>query len=697
MRHRLVLCVVVLSLTLSVPTGLAASYKSPSHTSRWTAVSKGPKKTKPQWSRQTGATTGAIAGAAIATTAASDPVLFGDETTESGVDSTNSGLAGAFPFSNNTNGSAETISVYLGGRTRAKRLVAGLYRDNNGHPAALLASGSNTSPVGGTWNTVTIPVTAIASGSRYWVAVLGTGGTLYLRTASKSSCRSENSAQRSLTGLPSTWSTGSTSAACPVSAYISGPATPLASSPTQSIGDSGSVVDPTALLAPSDTAPPSVSGQPIEGQTLTTTNGAWTNLPTSYSYAWQDCDTAGNNCTAISGATSSSYTLSAEDVSHTVRSVVTASNLLGYGTASSDATASVLPLPPANTAAPTVSGATQQGQTLSTTNGSWSNGPTSFEYAWQDCDTAGNNCTNISGATATTYTLAAGDVGHTIKSVVTATNEGGSTSAASAATAVVATLAPPPPPSNTALPVVTGTTTQGQTLSTSNGSWSGSPTSYSYRWRQCDSAGNNCTNISGATATTYTLAAGDVGHTIKSVVSATNAGGSGSATSAQTAAVTSNIPAPPANSTLPAISGTVAQGQALTTSNGSWTNNPSSFAYKWEDCNSSGASCTIISGATSNTYILTTADVGDTIRAIVTATNPGGSGSATSAQTAAVTSSPSSNTNCAGANGSGVVNQSSLDACGFPSMNTTGPAAGTTFTSSTGFTREHARARSTTG
>ena len=418
---------------------------------------------------------------------------------------------------------------------------------------------------------------------------------------------------------------------------------------------------------------------------MTTTNGAWTNLPTSYSYAWQDCDTAGNNCTAISGATSSSYTLSAEDVSHTVRSVVTASNLVGYGTASSDATASVLPLPPANTTAPTVSGATQQGQTLSTTNGSWSNGPTSFEYAWQDCDTAGNNCTNISGATATTYTLAAGDVGHTIEAVVTATNAGGSTSAASAATAVVATLAPPPPPSNTALPVVTGTTTQGQTLSTSNGSWTGSPTSYSYRWRQCDSAGNNCTDISGATATTYSLAAGDVGHTIKSVVSATNAGGSGSATSAQTAAVTSNIPAPPANSTLPAISGTVAQGQALTTSNGSWTNNPSSFAYKWEDCNSSGASCTIISGATSNTYILTTADVGDTIRAIVTATNPGGSGSATSAQTAAVTSSPSSNTDCAGANGSGVVNQSSLDACGFPSMNTTGPAAGTTFTSSSGF------------
>ena len=62
MRHRLILCVLVLSLTLSAPTGLAASHRSPSHTSRWTAVSKGPKQSKHQWSRQTGATDGRHSG-----------------------------------------------------------------------------------------------------------------------------------------------------------------------------------------------------------------------------------------------------------------------------------------------------------------------------------------------------------------------------------------------------------------------------------------------------------------------------------------------------------------------------------------------------------------------------------------------------------------------------------------------------------
>ena len=105
------------------------------------------------------------------------------------------------------------------------------------------------------------------------------------------------------------------------------------------------------LLAPTNTAPPVVSGNPTQGQTLNTTNGSWANLPTSYAYAWQDCDTAGNSCATISGATTSSYTLTAADAGHTIRSVVTASNLLGSGTASSNPTATVVPLPPANTAA----------------------------------------------------------------------------------------------------------------------------------------------------------------------------------------------------------------------------------------------------------------------------------------------------------------------------------------------------------
>ena len=79
----------------------------------------------------------------------------------------------------------------------------------------------------------------------------------------------------------------------------------------------------------------------------------------------------------------------------------------------------------------------------------------------------------------------------------------------------------PSPPSNTGLPVVSGVAQQGQTLTASNGSWTGSPTSFGYRWRDCDASGNSCVDISGATGSSYLLQAGDVGHTLRVVVTAT--------------------------------------------------------------------------------------------------------------------------------------------------------------------------------
>ena len=121
---------------------------------------------------------------------------------------------------------------------------------------------------------------------------------------------------------------------------------------------------------------------------------------------------------------------------------------------------------------------------------------------------------------------------------MTATNTGGNGSATSAQTAALASQPAPPPaaPSNTALPVIGGTATQGQTLNISAGTWIGGP-SYAYQWRQCDASGNNCTNISGATSSANTPVSGDVALTLRGVVTATNAGGSVSATSVQTAAV----------------------------------------------------------------------------------------------------------------------------------------------------------------
>jgi hypothetical protein len=97
---------------------------------------------------------------------------------------------------------------------------------------------------------------------------------------------------------------------------------------------------------------------------------------------------------------------------------------------------------PAPVQAPTVSGTPQVGQTLTTSNGTWTSDTTpTYTYAWGRCDTAGNNCAAIPAATANTYKLTTDDQGHTLRSYVTATNSTGGTQNMSAPTAVV-TAAP---------------------------------------------------------------------------------------------------------------------------------------------------------------------------------------------------------------------------------------------------------------
>ena len=96
--------------------------------------------------------------------------------------------------------------------------------------------------------------------------------------------------------------------------------------------------------------------------------------------------------------------------------------------------------------------------------------------------------------------------------------------------------------------------------------------------------------------------------------------------------------AAPVNTGAPTITGTAEQGSTLTAQNGSWDNNPASFAYQWQRCTAAGASCTNIPNATAKTYNVTGADVGHRLRVRVSATNADGTTTADSATTAVVTS-----------------------------------------------------------
>jgi hypothetical protein len=189
--------------------------------------------------------------------------------------------------------------------------------------------------------------------------------------------------------------------------------------------------------------------------------------------------------------------------------------------------------PPVNTVLPVVTGQPIQGSVLSTTNGTWTGGPT-FTYQWL------RNGTNRPASTASSILLTAQDVGAMISCGVIATNASGAVGAESLAVGPIAA-----PPVNTVLPAVTGATITGSTLTTTNGTWTGTPTpTYARQWLR-DGANT------GSGGTTHVLVAADEGALMSCRVTATNSAGNASATSTTVGPVTPTAEDPEARSPPP--------------------------------------------------------------------------------------------------------------------------------------------------
>jgi hypothetical protein len=105
--------------------------------------------------------------------------------------------------------------------------------------------------------------------------------------------------------------------------------------------------------APSNTARPTITGEPEVGEELTAEEGTWTNTPTSYAYQWQRCDIDALSCLAVAGATGKTYGVRAADVGFRLRVEVTARNANGAGSAVSGLTGFVRPSAPITNARPT--------------------------------------------------------------------------------------------------------------------------------------------------------------------------------------------------------------------------------------------------------------------------------------------------------------------------------------------------------
>lgn len=207
--------------------------------------------------------------------------------------------------------------------------------------------------------------------------------------------------------------------------------------------------------------------------------------------------------------------------------------------------------PPTNTTPPTVTGTARVGETLTAQNGTWSNSPTAFQYQWQRCNATGASCVNVGGAVQKTYLLTSADSGRTMRVRVTGINAEGAVNARSAQTAVVA---PSAAPRNTARPTITGEPEAGQELTAEEGTWTNTPTAYTYQWQRCDVDAISCVAVTGATGKTYGVRNADVGFRVRVEVTARNANGAGSALSSPTGILVPSVPVTNARPTVSLVS-----------------------------------------------------------------------------------------------------------------------------------------------
>jgi PKD repeat protein/lysophospholipase L1-like esterase len=193
------------------------------------------------------------------------------------------------------------------------------------------------------------------------------------------------------------------------------------STPTESAATS--VVVP---ATPVNISKPTITGEPVQGKTLTEHHGNWENTPTSYKLRWLACDSLGEGCLPIAGAEAETYKPTALDVGHTNRVEEVATNSGGSSEpATSEPTEAIKAAPPVNVSPPTIAGTPETGHALVEQHGTWTNEPSGYEYQWLRCNEPGSECHPIEGATEQGYAPTALDVRRGLVVRETASNAGG--------------------------------------------------------------------------------------------------------------------------------------------------------------------------------------------------------------------------------------------------------------------------------
>jgi hypothetical protein len=363
-----------------------------------------------------------------------------------------------------------------------------------------------------------------------------------------------------------------------------------------------------------------ISGTPTQGQTLTAANtlADVDGIPTSGSgaiaYQWS----AGG--VAISGATGSTLVLTQAQVGKTITVAARYTDIFGtLESVTSSATTAVANVNDAPTGSVTISGSATRGQTLTAANtladvdGIPTSGSGAISYQWR-ADGA-----PISGATSSSFLLTQAQVGKAVSVTASYTDSGGTTeSVTSSATAAVTNVNSGPAGAVT----ITGTPTQGQTLTAANtladpdGIPTSGPGAISYQW----SAGGVA--ISGATGSTLNLTQSLVGKALSVRASYTdNFGQAESVTSSATSAVANLNDAPTGSVT---ITGNASHRHSLSATNtladldGIPGSGAGAISYQWR------ANGSPISGATGSTFSPTPTQIGKVITVTASYTDLGG-------------------------------------------------------------------------
>ncbi|MFT4470417.1 hypothetical protein ACMX2H_10985 [Arthrobacter sulfonylureivorans] len=327
-----------------------------------------------------------------------------------------------------------------------------------------------------------------------------------------------------------------------------------------------------------------IGGSARYGSTLTAT-GSWT-AGAVVSYQWL------RNSTVIQGATTPSLKLGLSDVGAkiAVRAVIRKS---GYATRTdTSALVTVSPALFTSAPAPTISGTAKVGHKLTVSAGAWAPAAAALAYQWY------RNGQAVSGATAVTYTLAAADKGADLKVRVRASKGGYTTTDRHSAPVKVAagTI------SATKAFKISGTARYGSTLKVSQGWTPG--VKIAYQWYR------NGKSVKGATKSSFTLSAKDIGAKITVRATVTKPGYSSRAVTAKAVSVGKAVFSV---KTAPKISGTKKAGAILRTSTGSYSAKPTSYGHQWYRNGKP------ISGAKKSSYRVVKADRGQKISVRVTA------------------------------------------------------------------------------